>query len=163
MSFIYKSSFKKCFIGVQLICNAVLFSAIQQSESVMYIHIFTLQIFFLYRSLQSIQLSSLCYTGDPYQLIYFIYSSSFKFSITLFCFMDAISHLSEDINYIYTHTHTHTHIYIYIFFFPSFSMNYLSFFSEFLLFFFLLLLYVQSLPNWKISQILGDLWLSFVM
>ena len=50
--------------------------------------------------------------------------------------MDAISHLSEDINYIYIYIHTHTHIYIYIFFFPSFSMNYLSFFSEFLLFFF---------------------------
>lgn len=67
--------------------------------------------------------------------------------------MDVISHLSEDINYIYIY-------------FPLLFHELSELCSEFLLFiyfFFLLLLYVQSLPNWKISQILGDLWLSFVM
>ena len=59
------------FIGVQWIYNMVLVSAIQQSESVLYIyiHLFPLfQIHFPYRSLQSIQQSSLHCTGGPYQL-----------------------------------------------------------------------------------------------
>ena len=55
------------FLGVQLIYNVVLVSAVQQSESV--IHISTLfQILFPYRLLQSIEQSSLCYTVGPYQL-----------------------------------------------------------------------------------------------
>ena len=53
----------------QLIYNAVLVSAVQQSESVMHIHISTLfQILFPYRLLQSIESSSLCCTASPYQL-----------------------------------------------------------------------------------------------
>ena len=52
------------FIGVQLIYNVVLVSAVQQSESV--IHISTLfQILFSRRSLQSIEQSSLCYRVGP--------------------------------------------------------------------------------------------------
>ena len=57
------------FIGVQLIYNVVLVSGVQQSESVIHIHISTLfQILFPYRSLQRIEQSSLCYTVGPYQL-----------------------------------------------------------------------------------------------
>ena len=37
-----KGSFKKIFIGVQLIYNVVLVSGVQQSESVIHIHISTL-------------------------------------------------------------------------------------------------------------------------
>ena len=61
-------SFLKIFIGEQLIYNVVLVSAVQQSESVIHIPISTLfQILFPYRSLQSIEQSSLCYTVGPYQ------------------------------------------------------------------------------------------------
>ena len=43
---------KKIFIGIQLIYNVVLVSGIQQSESVIHIHIFTLfKILFPYRPL----------------------------------------------------------------------------------------------------------------
>ena len=57
------------FIGVQLIYNVVLVSGVQQSESVMHIHISTLfQIVFPYRSLQSTEQSSLCCTVGLYQL-----------------------------------------------------------------------------------------------
>ena len=46
--------FKKIFIGVQLIYNVVLVSRVQQSESVMHIHVSALfYILFPYRSLQS--------------------------------------------------------------------------------------------------------------
>ena len=41
---------KKIYIGVELIYNVVLASAVQQSKSVIHRHIFTL---FLYRTLQS--------------------------------------------------------------------------------------------------------------
>ena len=57
------------FIAVQLIYNVVLVSGVQQSESVMHIHIPTLfEILFPCRSLQSIEQCSLCYTVGPYQL-----------------------------------------------------------------------------------------------
>ena len=63
------SFFKLIFFGVQLIYNVVLVSAVQQRESVIHIHMSTLfQIIFQYRSLQSIEQSSLCYTVDSYQL-----------------------------------------------------------------------------------------------
>ena len=53
-------------IGVELIYNVVLVSGVQQSASVIHIHIFILfQILFPYRSLQSIEWSSLCYTVGP--------------------------------------------------------------------------------------------------
>ena len=42
---IFHSFFKKIFIGVQMICNVVLVLGVQQSESVIHIHISTL--FFL--------------------------------------------------------------------------------------------------------------------
>ena len=57
------------FIAVQLIYNVVLVSGAQQSESVIYICIFTLfQILSPYRPLQSTEQSSLCYTIGSYQL-----------------------------------------------------------------------------------------------
>ena len=47
--------------------NVVLLSAVQQSETVIHIHISTLvQIPFPYRSLQSIEKNSLCYTVGAY-------------------------------------------------------------------------------------------------
>ena len=59
--------FKLSFIGVQLIYNVALVSAVQQSESVIHIHISTLfQILFPYRSLQSIEQSSLSYTEGSF-------------------------------------------------------------------------------------------------
>ena len=61
--------FKLIFIGVQLIYTVVLVSAVQQSESIIHIHISTLfQILFPYISLHSIEQSSLCYTVRSYQL-----------------------------------------------------------------------------------------------
>ena len=66
---LYLSLFYIIFIGVQLIYNVVLVSGVQQSESAIHIHISTLfQILFPYRSLQSIEQSSLCYAVGPYQL-----------------------------------------------------------------------------------------------
>ena len=57
-------------IGVQLIYNVVLISAVQQSDSVIHMHISTpFQFLFPYRSLQSTEQSSLCYRGI------FIYNS----------------------------------------------------------------------------------------
>ena len=56
------------YIGVWLIYNVVLVSTIQQSESIIHIHISTLfQILFPNRLLQSIEQSSLCYTVGSYQ------------------------------------------------------------------------------------------------
>ena len=61
---------KIIFIGVQLIYNVVLVSAVAE-QSVIHIHISTLfQILFPYRSLQSTEQSCLCYTVGHY----FIYS-----------------------------------------------------------------------------------------
>ena len=61
--------FKKIFIGVKLIYNVVLVSGIQHSESVIHIHISILfKVIFPYRSLQSTEYSSLCYTVGPYKL-----------------------------------------------------------------------------------------------
>ena len=52
----------------------MLISAVQQNESVTHVHLSTFfKILFLYRSLQSIEYSSLCYTLSPYQ--FSIYSS----------------------------------------------------------------------------------------
>ena len=72
-----QSSFFFSFIGVELTYNAVLVSCIQQSESVIHIHVFILfQIFVPYRLLQNIiKYSSLCYTVGPFLVMYFIYSS----------------------------------------------------------------------------------------
>ena len=54
-----------------MIYNVVLVSSVQQSESVIHIHIFTLfQILFPDRLLQSIEESSLCYTIGPYYPFY---------------------------------------------------------------------------------------------
>ena len=57
-SFSFSSSyfFKLIFIGVQLIYNVVLVSAVQQSESVIHLHISILfQILFPHRLLKSIE------------------------------------------------------------------------------------------------------------
>ena len=55
------------YIGIQLICGVVLVSGIQQSDSVMHIHIFILfKIHFSYKSSQNIGQSSLCYTVGPH-------------------------------------------------------------------------------------------------
>ena len=60
--------FNDCF-GVQMVYSVVLTSGTQQNESIIYIHISTLfQIIFPYRSLQSIDYISLCYTVGSYQL-----------------------------------------------------------------------------------------------
>ena len=51
------------FIGAYLIYNVVLVSGVQQSDSVIHIHIFILfQILFPLRLLQNNELHSLCYT-----------------------------------------------------------------------------------------------------
>ena len=63
----FSSLFKKKCIGVQLIYNVVLVSGVQQSESVIQIHMSPLSLaFFPIWSLQSIDLSSPCYTVGPY-------------------------------------------------------------------------------------------------
>ena len=57
-----------CAIYSILVCASILLG-VQQSESIIGIHISTLfLILFPYRSLQSIELSSLHYTAGPYQL-----------------------------------------------------------------------------------------------
>ena len=54
------------YIGVQLINNAVLVSGVQQSDSVIHIHVSILfQILFPFRLLQNIEQSSLCCTVGP--------------------------------------------------------------------------------------------------
>ena len=66
---ILQDLFFKIFIGVYLIYNVVLVSGVQQTESIIHIHISTLfQILFPYRPLQSIEQSSLCYKVCPYYL-----------------------------------------------------------------------------------------------
>ena len=56
-------------IAVQLIYSVVLVSGVQQTESVIHIHISTLfQILFPYRSLQSTEQSFLCHIVSSYQL-----------------------------------------------------------------------------------------------
>ena len=60
---------------MQLIYD-VLVSGVQQTESVIHRHISNLfQVIFLYRPLQSIEQSSLCYTVGPYQVICFLYTA----------------------------------------------------------------------------------------
>ena len=55
------------YIGIQLIDNIVLVSGVQQSDSVIRIHVSILfQILFPFRLLQSIEQSSLCYTVGPW-------------------------------------------------------------------------------------------------
>ena len=58
------------FIGEQLICNVVLVSGVQQSESVIHIYILSTLFFipFPCKPLQSIKKSSLCYTNFLFQL-----------------------------------------------------------------------------------------------
>ena len=57
----------KFFIVVQLIYNTMPVSGLLQGESVIQIHVSILpQIPFHYRSLQTIEHGSLCYTVDPY-------------------------------------------------------------------------------------------------
>ena len=59
----------KIFIGVQVIYSIVLVLGVQQSKSVIYVHISTLfQIFFPYKPIQSTEQSSLCCTVVSYQL-----------------------------------------------------------------------------------------------
>ena len=70
ISFLYFFVFP-FFNEVQLICNNVLDSGAQHSDSVTYIYIHTyilFQILFPYRLLQDIEYSSLCYTVGPYWL-----------------------------------------------------------------------------------------------
>ena len=70
-----KKYFKINFIGVQLIYN-VLVSAVQQSDSVMHIHVFTLfQIIFPHRLFKNIEQSSLSYNSGFLLVFYFVYSS----------------------------------------------------------------------------------------
>ena len=59
-------SFLKFYIGVQLIKNVVLVSGVQQSDSVIHIHVsIRFQILFPVRLLQNIEQNSLCYTAGP--------------------------------------------------------------------------------------------------
>ena len=53
---------------VELINSVLLVSGTQQSKSVIHIHVSILQLFFLFRFLQSIEQSSLCYTIGPFWL-----------------------------------------------------------------------------------------------
>ena len=54
------------YIGVQLINNVVLVSGVQQSDSVIHIHVSILfQILFPFRLLHNTEQSSLCYTVGP--------------------------------------------------------------------------------------------------
>ena len=69
------------FIGVQLLCNAVSVSAVQQSESALHIHISPLfWISFPFRSSQSTEQSSLCYrAGSQLSIlhtVFYIYTSA---------------------------------------------------------------------------------------
>ena len=53
------------YIGIQLINNIVLVSGVQQSDSVIRIHVSILfQVLFSFRLLQNTEQSSLCYTVD---------------------------------------------------------------------------------------------------
>ena len=66
---IYSLLFLLIFIGVQLLYNVVLVSAVQPSESVIHIHISPLfWISFPFRSPQSTEQSSLCYAVGSHQL-----------------------------------------------------------------------------------------------
>ena len=57
------------FNGVYLICNVLLVSAVQKSESVIHICISThFQFLFPYRPLKNIEQNVLCYRVGPYQL-----------------------------------------------------------------------------------------------
>ena len=61
--------FRLIFNGVYLICNVLLVSAVQRSESVIHICISThFQILFPYRPLKNIEQNVLCYRVGPYQL-----------------------------------------------------------------------------------------------
>ena len=63
-----KAFFFNKFIEEQLIYNVVLVSGVEQSEQVIPTYVSTLsQTLFPYRSLQSTEYSSLCYTVCPYQ------------------------------------------------------------------------------------------------
>ena len=67
--------FLKIVIEVQSIYTVVLVSSIQQSESVIYMHILLISIFqilFLYSSLWSIELSFLCYIVSSYCYLFYI-------------------------------------------------------------------------------------------
>ena len=67
--FFASRTFKKIFIGVQLLYNVVLVSTVQQSLSAIRIHISPLfWISFPFRSAQTIEQSSLCYTVGSHQL-----------------------------------------------------------------------------------------------
>ena len=60
---VYLCFFKFIFIGLELLYNAVLVSTVQQSESAVHIHISPLfWLSFPFRSPQSTEQSSLCYT-----------------------------------------------------------------------------------------------------
>ena len=63
----FKNYFKNLlYIGAELINNVVLVSGVQQSNSVIHIHMPILfQILFLFMLLQNIEQSSLCYTVGP--------------------------------------------------------------------------------------------------
>ena len=73
-----------------MIYNVVLVSGIQQSDSVIHIHIFILfQILFPYRLLHNIEQSSLCYTVVPCWLS--IFSKYLKIFSFIYLFMAALS------------------------------------------------------------------------
>ena len=88
-------SFLKIFIGVQLIYNVVLVSALQQSESVIHIHVSSLfYILFLYKSLQSLQQSSLCYKISHYYSYLFYIQQCVKY-YTLKYFISQFSSVQQ--------------------------------------------------------------------
>ena len=72
------SFFFNFYVGVQLINSVVLVSGVQQSDSVIHIHVSILfQIIFPIRLLQNIEPSSLCYTVGPCWLSILFYFLNF--------------------------------------------------------------------------------------
>ena len=69
----FSKTLLKKYIRIQLFKNVLLISGVQQNESVIYKHISILQFPFSYRSLQSVESSSLCYTIGPYYFISYLF------------------------------------------------------------------------------------------
>ena len=67
------------YIGVELISNAVLVSGVQQSDSVVHIHVSILfQVLFPFTLFHNIEQSSLCYTVGPgWSSILFYFSKTY--------------------------------------------------------------------------------------
>ena len=121
----------------------MLVSGVQQSDSVIHVHIFILfKILFLYRLSQNIELSSLCYTVGPcwLSILYIVCVYVLHIYIYIYILFHILFHygLSQDIEYsslcytvgpclfsilyivcVYV---LHVYIYIYIFFFIFYSI-----------------------------------------